>query len=301
MDGPGEGRLSSHIVIVTDSSAQFLNPAILRHFDITILPMTIRFGPEALREGIDLDADAFFHRVLTDGMPPPELVAPTTEAYVAAFSALIPQADAILVLTMARGMSDSFRHAQLAAQAMMGRCEIAVIDSMTTSVGLGFLVEAAAHAAQAYESLEQVVREVRGAVSRVYAVFYVETLDYLFRANLIGEAQAILGKMLGIKPFLTIEGGELIPMEKARTRNQAIDKLLEFVSEFSVLDRVVILQNTSHLTDQARMLQDRLALEFDGREFPLMMYGPSLGTHLGPDGVGLVIFEGEPEDEDEWA
>ncbi|MBN1964776.1 MAG: DegV family protein [Anaerolineae bacterium] len=283
---------------MTDSSVQFLYPSSVQHLEITIVPMTIRFGRERLVDGLDLDADMFFHRVLTDGMPRPELIAPTVADYAAVFSQAAPLADGILVLPMARGMSESFRHAQLAAQALMGRCEIAVIDSMTTSVGLGFLVEEAARAAHEHDSLEQVVRIVRGAVPRVYSVFYVETLDYIFHANLIGEAQAILGKMLGIKPFLTIEDGELVTMEKARTRNQAIDKLLEFVSEFSHLDKMVILQNTPHLTEQARLLQDRLALEFNGRDFPIMMYGPALGTHLGPDGVGLVIFEGEAEDDE---
>lgn len=281
--------------IVTDSSVQFLNPSLIRQFDITIVPVMIRFGQERFREGIDLDSDAFFRRVLTEGMPPPVLEAPSVAAYTDAFSQLLQETDHLLVLTMAHGLSDSYRNALQAAEAMRGRSEVVVIDSLTTSVGLAFLVETAARAAETTSSLESVVRIVRGAVTRVYSVFYVETLDYLFRGRLIGEAQAILGKILGIKPFLTIEDGVLLTMEKVRTRLQAVDRLIEFVTEFSDIRELVIVQNTPHFTEQTRLIQDRLALEFGGRDFPIMMYGPSLGTHLGPDGVGIMVYEAEDD------
>jgi fatty acid-binding protein DegV len=127
----------------------------------------------------------------------------------------------------------------------------------------------------------------------------VNSLEYLRHNGLLSEAQSILGTMLNIKPFLTIEDGELIPMEKVRTQSQAIDKLVEFVAEFSDVEELVILQNTPYATDQTRLLQDRLATEFPGHHFPVMMYGPSLATMLGPDGMGVVVHERlDPEDED---
>jgi DegV family protein with EDD domain len=292
----GRRKRLGKVRIVTDSSAQFLNPTLIKQSDVTIVPMTVRFGQQAFREGVDLDAEGYFRRVLTEGMSAPKLEAPSVAEYTESFSRLSRETDHFLVLPMAHGLSASWRHAQAAAESLLGHCDVVVIDSLTTSVGLGMLVETAVHAAETTMSLESVVRVVRGAVPRVYAVFYVETLDYLYRGHLIGEAQSILGRILGIKPFLTIEDGELIPMEKVRTRLQAVDKLIEFVAEFACLQELVIVQNTSHITEQTRLLQDRLALEFGGRDFPVMMYGPSLGTHLGPDGVGIVVYEAEGEE-----
>ncbi|MFC1959339.1 DegV family protein [Chloroflexota bacterium] len=284
------------IHIITDSSVQFLDPILPKQLDITVVPVGVRFGNELLREGEDLDAEGYFRRILTEGMPVPALESPSVAAYSEVISQLTHEADHIIILPMAHGLSDSFHNAQLAAEALRGRCEIVVIDSLTTSVGLAFLVETAARAARTTTSLENVVRVVRGAIPRIYSVFYVETLDYLFRGHLIGEAQSILGKVLGIKPFLTIEDGVLVAMEKVRTRNQAVDKLVEFVTEFADVQQLVIVQNTSHTTEQTRMIQDRLALEFGGRDFPVMMYGPTVGTHLGPDGVGIIVYEAEEED-----
>ncbi len=286
----------SSIRIVTDSSAQFLNPAFVRQHDIAVVPASIRFGNQVLREGQDLDAEEFFRRILTEGTPSPVLEAPAVEDYQRVMVDLAQMADHIIVLPMASGLSASYQNALAAAEALRGRCEITVIDSMTASVGLAFLVETAIRTAETAASLENVVRSVRSAVPRIYSVFYVETLDYLFRGNLIGEAQAILGRILGIKPFLTIEDGRLVTMEKVRTRLQAVDKLLEFVTEFSTIEQLVIVQNTPQITEQTRLILERLALEFAGREFPVMMYGPTLGTHLGPDGVGIIIFEADEEE-----
>ena len=97
--------------------------------------------------------------------------------------------------------------------------------------------------------------------------------------------------MLDIKPFLTIEEGELMPMEKVRTQAQAIDKLVEFVSEFAAVEKLVILQNTPYPTDRTRLLQDRLAAEFPGTSFPVAIDGPSLAAMIGPDATGIVVCE----------
>ncbi|MER3457624.1 MAG: DegV family protein, partial [Chloroflexota bacterium] len=95
---------------------------------------------------------------------------------------------------------------------------------------LGILVEAAMHAVEEGRALDEIVRLVRGMISSIYMVFVVEDLAYLERSGRMGPAQAILGTMLGIKPFLTIEEGDLIPMEKVRSRDKAVEKLLEFIT-----------------------------------------------------------------------
>ena len=129
-----------------------------------------------------------------------------------------------------------------ASKTLLGRCEIVPLDSMTLSVGLALLVEKAAQAAEGGASLEEVVHQARSQLSHVYSVFYVNGLAYLRHTGLLSDAQTILGTMLDIKPFLTIEEGELIPMEKVRTQ-AAVDKIVEFVAEFSALEQLVILHS----------------------------------------------------------
>lgn len=284
--------------IVTDSSAHFLNPEVIAHYQIQVIPLTIQVGKQSLLEGVDIDAAAFF-QLTAHGGPLASLSAPPVDAFAAVYQKLNRQTDQILSLHISRQMSQTWDHARAASKTLLGRCEIAVLDSMTASAGLAMLVEAAARTAEDGATLDEVVHVVRAMVPRVYSVFYVDTLDYLRRNGLLSEPQSILGTMLDIKPFLTIEDGELIPMEKVRTQAQAIDKLVEFVAEFSSIEQLVILHNAPHPTDRTCMLQDRLALEFPGHALPLMMYGPSLASMIGPDGMGVVVCEGEEEDEED--
>jgi DegV family protein with EDD domain len=287
----------ARVRIVTDSSAHFLDPAFVDQHRIEVMPLKIQIGNKVYREGVDLDADNFYRQVNASGELA-TLLPPSMDDFAALYSRLNRETDQILSLHISRQMGITWDLARAATKTLLGRCEIGVVDSMTTSVGLAMLVEAAALMADQGASLDEIVREVRALVPRVYTVFYVDSLDYLRHNGLLSEAQSILGAMLNIKPFLTIEEGEIIPMEKVRTQVQAVDKLVEFVTEFSDVEQLVILHGTPYPTDDSRLLLDRLAVEFPGQVFPSVTYRPSLATMIGLNGMGVVVFEGLDDEDD---
>jgi DegV family protein with EDD domain len=166
------------------------------------------------------------------------------------------------------------------------------MDSETLSLGLNTLVREAAQLANDSAPLNEITRKIRGTLRRIYIVLITDTLDYLEHNHLISPAQAILGAMLGIKPFLAIEEGEIIPMEKVRSRERAIDKLAEFANEFSDVEQLAILQSTPYPTNETKTLQERLNVTTPDSEFPILLYGPLLASKIGPDGMGLVVYEG---------
>jgi DegV family protein with EDD domain len=295
------------IHIVTDSTAHFTDPTFPARHHVTIVPLTIQIGKQTFRDGVDITTTQLFQRAKPNGVLP-TAASPTPEQFAAVYEELLPTGDQIVSIHTSGKLSRVPHHARLGADNFQGRSKIVVIDSLSTSIGLGVLVEAAALAVERGESLDAVVKLVRGMVPRLYTVFFIETLDYLAQAGRIGKAQAVLGQMLGIKPFLTLEEGDIVPMEKVRTRAHAIEKMVEFVIEFSDIEQMGILQSTPHYTDDTRLLLERLAMEFPGREWPVLTYGPALATLLGPDAMGVIIYEGEsdPEsasgsdDDDEW-
>src|SRR5690606_27725185 len=132
----------------------------------------------------------------------------------------------IISIHISAQISDIVQHAQAASKALLGRCDIAVIDSLTLSAGLGILVERAGKLAAQGFNLEEIVRDVRQAIPRLYTVFYVKSMKSICHYSLISEAQTILGTMLGIMPFITIEEGQLVIMEKALNTSQAVEKLV---------------------------------------------------------------------------
>lgn len=280
----------SLVRIVTDSTAQ-LDPDLAQQLGVTVVPLEISFGTQKFSEGVDIGGDEFFSRVAHSAVMP-TATAPPTDAFRQVYAALSRSTDQILSLHVSSKLNATCASARSAADHFLGRCEIMVIDSWTISLGLSILVQAAARAAMQGENLDEVVRLVRGMIPHVYAVFFTNTLEYLERDGRLTKSQVFLGKMLNIRPFLVIEEGEIIPMEKVRTRDKVIDKLVEFVSEFSRVERVAVMQSPSRAGKDARILFDRLRSNFPGYTFGCVTYGPTLETHIGPCSLGLIVYEG---------
>lgn len=281
----------SRVHIITDSTAHFTDATFPQRMGVTVIPQTIQFGRQSYREGVDLSTEEFYRR-LPHYATLPTMTPPTVDTFRELYADKIKQNKRILSIHISGKMSKTVAMARQAADEFLGGNKIVVIDSLTTSIGLGLLVEAAADAAEKNLPLDEIVRIVRGMITHMYAVFFVENLDYLDRNNRLSKSQAVLGTMLGIKPFLTIEDGEIIPMEKVRTREKAIDKLVEFVSEFSDVERVAIMQSGQQPTEDTRLLLERLEQTFPGQYFPVMTYGAGLACQIGPDSLGIFILEG---------
>jgi DegV family protein with EDD domain len=283
--------------IVTDSCANLPDPTLLERFPITVVPNRIKIGDRVFREGVDLEpAEAI--RLIASHPAPPIVIPPSEADFVHVYSQVSRTSDAILSIHASREMSRCWSNARQASQQLSGS-RIAVIDSQTLDMGQGLLVQAAAYLAARITDFEELIRQVRGKVESIYSIYYTETVDYLVYNQIMTESHGILGAMLNIKPCLTIENGKLIPIEKVRTRQQAIERLHEFIVEFDDLQDAVILQAVKGLTEQAQMLRERLSIDFPEREFPVFVYNASLAAMIGPDATGLVILEDIHEGNDD--
>jgi DegV family protein with EDD domain len=282
----------ANVRIITDITA-YLEPDLAAQHQITVLPVEIRFGAERFDIGTQDGWDKFFQQIADSPAKPVEASIPAgvlQEAY----RRLNQETDEILVIPSSSKLSTVHAQAQAAARAFLGRCRIVVMDSLSASWGLGLLVKAAAEAASEGRPLDAIVRLVRGMLPHIYLVFFVERLDYLERGGRLGSAQALLGTMLRIKPLLLVEDGDIIPLEKVRTRTMALEKLADFVAEFASIEHVVILKSPveNELSGLVDELREYLSLALPGRRFPVIEYDPVLACHLGPEALGVVVYEG---------
>ena len=274
--------------IVTDSTAE-LSADIARELGITVIPLNIHVGRDRFLDGIDIAAQELSARLeSTDSLP--FTTAPPLHVFEDTYRTLGNETDDILSIHLSAKLSRTVDLARRAATSLLGQRRIAVVDSLTTSLALRTLVKAASEIAGEGVSLDEVVRLVRAMIPHVYLVFFVESLEYLERGERIGRAEALLGTMLSIKPLLIIEDGEILPLEKVRTRSSGLDRLYEFVTEFPHLEKIAILKGANAVTPAE--LVDRLRLAYPGIDLDVITYGPVLATHLGPEAIGIFVYEG---------
>lgn len=284
------------IHIVTDSSAWFTNPRMLAQYPVTVVPNRIQIAGKTYREGIDIPVDEMMRLIATQSYPP-KIIPPSVTEFTATYTQIAHNADAIISIHPSREISTSWQNAREASQ-HVSSCPIAVIDSRSVCVGQGMLVKFAWQLIQtADDDFDTLVQTVRSAVDRIYTQYFVESLGYIQHNQLLNLSHVLLAMMLGVKPILSIEEGELQVVEKVRTRSQAIERLVEFVSEFDALDDIAIIQYRPHITEPTRILQDRLAVAFPGRHFPYTLYNASLAALIGTDAIGVVVLEQEIEDD----
>ena len=287
----------NRVHIITDSTVHFTDPDFLRQHPVTVVPLAIHFGKETYRDGIDLNSEQFFAKTQTANGTLPTAASPTPEKFAAVYEEVTKSTNQVVALHLSSKLGRVWRNSKAGADPLLGRCNIQVIDSTTTSVGLGVLVEAAVLAAEQGATPDDIVKLVRGLIPRIYVVFFVDSLEYLANNKRFNKTQAILGSMLELKPFLTIEDGDMVAMEKFRTRQQAVEKLIEFVSEFSDLEHLAIMQSSLAPNEDTRLVLEQLAVDFPGRRFPTCVYGPALGTFLGPNAMGVIVYEGLPAED----
>lgn len=279
--------------IVTDSNA-YLRPETIERYGIQVIPHRIKVGSAMLEETADLTADELFRRVqeaqANGSNRLPDVHAADLNTILDCYTHLGSDSEQIVSIHMSSELSPMWQQARRAAEMLKGRYSIRVIDSLSTSYGLGLLVEQAAEAAANDAPINEIARITNGSVPHLYVALFSESLNYLERSARLGSSQSVLGTMLGIKAMLMMEDGRLAPLEKVQTRDEVVDKLYEFVIEFANVERVGIVQ---HAYEPSRdVLIERLGEALPDLKVERLVLPASLAAYVGPNMIGVVVYEG---------
>jgi DegV family protein with EDD domain len=281
----------SRVAIVTDSTCD-LPADLVGRLGVTVVPLNVHFGDEVFRDGVDLTADAFLDRLGRAG-DLPTTSQPAAGVFEAAFRRLATEHDAIVVAVISAQLSGTIGSAAVARDAIGDLLPVEIVDSQSTSLGLGFQVLRAAELAAAGLDATAIATRLRAEVRRYHIAFFADTLEYLRRGGRIGKAQSLLGSMLSLKPILLIDEGRVVPLERTRTRSRAIRGLVDFARTLPRPVRIGAIHSTS--PEEAAALARELAALTPGQEVVVARFGPVILTHLGPGAMGVVVFEGGSE------
>ena len=282
----------SKVRIITDSNA-FLPPDVVEKYGIAVIPHRIKVGGSFFEEDADFSTEEMFeklHEAQRMGVSRlPEVQSPNINAFLDVFHAN-GEGEQIVCVHTSGELSPMWATARKAAEMLRGRYTIRVIDSQSTSFGLGLLVQMAAEAAEAGATVNEVARIVNGAIPHLYFAGFSESLNYLERSASLGPSQSLLGTMLGIKAMLMMEDGHLVTQEKVQTREEVIEKLAEFVIEFASVQELGIFEQ--NYEGQRGDLITRLREALPRTPIHTIPYPPSLAVYMGPNAIGVLVYEG---------
>ena len=271
--------------IVTDSTAD-LTPEQQRAAGITVVPLNVHFGDEVFRDHVDLSADEFFSRLKASSQLP-RTSQPSVGAFEEAYRKLLDGGDEIVSVHLSSKVSGTYNSALMAAQSV-GDGKIDVVDSLSTSMALGFMALEGAKLAKAGRDRQAVAACLQELVPKARVICVVDTLTYLERGGRIGKARALLGSLLNVKPILQLKDGEVVPVGRARGRPQSLSRLVELLQRDGKVSQLAIMHGAAQ-TD-AEQLRERVASSYPGMDIQLTEIGAVLGTHTGPGVIGFTYL-----------
>jgi len=281
----------ARIAILTDS-VTCLPDEVCQKYSIHTIPLHVNFGTESYLDGVEISLDEFYRR-LREARQLPTTSAPSVGEYLALYRRIAEEgAEAIICIPYGKELGMGYSAALTAAQEVEG-LEVRVVDSGTGLMAEGFLALEAARAAAAGATVQEVVDRVQELIPRVFVFITMDTLEYLRRGGRIGDAQALLGSVLQIKPLIQLRAtkGRPEPLGRSITRSRALHDLVNHMARV-VGDRPVhvAIQQGASKPEEVEWLTQAVSERFDCRELYQTGITPVIGTHTGPGTLALSFW-----------
>jgi DegV family protein with EDD domain len=275
------------VKIVTDSTCD-LPPALAAFFGIEVVPLKVSFENDIYLDGVDLDNFSFY-RMLKERPVTPKTSQPSPGDFLQRYSEIFEREDCqrILSIHVSSKLSGTFNSSFTAAKEFGDK--VTTFDSGTVSLGMALMTIAAAEMARDGDSLDTIIKKLSDIKMNQGLYFTLGTLDYLIRGGRIGRARGMVGKLLGLRPVLSLVDGEVVPAAKVRGDN-VLEKILSLLPRNMEGFRWAI--GHADCPNDVGPLTEILKERFGAEDVLTGEIGPTVGTHAGPGSWGVFYMKG---------
>lgn len=274
--------------IIVDSTADLM-PELKNR--VQTVPLSVLFGQEEYIDGVTIDHATFYNKLIeSDVLPTTSQAAP--HAFAAEYEKVKAAGDSAVVITLASKLSGTYQSAVIAAA---DYDNIYVVDSESAAMGSGILVEFAIQLLDAGKNAEEIAAILEEEKKRIVMVALVDTLEYLKKGGRISKTVAFAGTVLNIKPVLSIIGGEINMLGKARGSKMGNNQLVQEIEKAGgiAFDKPVLLGYTGISDALLLKYMDDSRYIWEGHldEVRYTTVGSVIGTHVGPGAIAVAFFK----------
>ena len=274
--------------IIVDSTADLV-PEIKER--VHIVPLTVHFGDEEYIDGVTIDHETFYNRLIESDVLPTTSQA-TPDAFMKEFDKIKEAGEEAVVITLASKFSGTYQSAMIAA---LEYENIYVVDSTSAAMGSGILVELAFKLLDEGKKAAEIALILEEEKKKIVVVALVDTLEYLKKGGRISKAVAFAGGVLNIKPVLSVIDGEINMLGKARGSKMGNNLLVQEIDKAGGIDFTKpVLLGYSGISDALllKYIEDsRHIWEGNLNEVRYTSVGSVIGTHAGPGAVVVAFFK----------
>lgn len=279
------------IKILVDSASD-IDSLEAKEKGIYLLPMEVTFGEDTFLDGINLSHEEFFRKLIeSDELPKTSQINPYR--FEEKFEELTSDGSEVICITLSSKLSSTYTNAVVASKKFEGK--VYVIDSLNACIGERILCDYAIQLVrEGKKSAIQIAEELNLKKTTIELLAIVGTLKYLKKGGRISSFVAFTGEMLSIKPVISIVGGQVKMVGKARGSRNGNNLLVEKIKECGGIDFSYPYATAySGLSSDFlnKYLEDSAILWKDStNDVPIYQIGSTIGTHIGPGGIAVAFF-----------
>lgn len=275
------------IAVVTDSCSD-LTEVEIAGLDIHVLPLKVIYHDRTYTDRVDITPEEIYQNFKTE-VPKTSLPSPGEVSQL--FTNLRDQGyTGIVSIHISSGLSGTVEMVRNVASSFSER-QIAVLDSLSLSMGQGFAVLEAARVAAQGGSFQQVVEKAQQVIDSMNVFFVVGTLEYLIRGGRIGFVSGALGELLQLKPVISINSeGKYYTVEKLRGRKKSLQKTYEIIRDKLESSGGTVAVCHCNALAEAEEMATQLRATPGVKEVVIGQVGPVISVHCGPGLIGLVLY-----------
>jgi DegV family protein with EDD domain len=279
------------VVIVADSTTS-LPAALTAGLPLLIAPLEVHHAGRVFADGVDL-TPARFYELLAQPGPPPTTSSPQPGAFLDRFrEAAAAGADAVVCLTLSADLSATHAAAMTAQQeareALPG-LPISVVDTRSAATAEGLIALAAARLAATGADAPVVLAEVSRRMGDTRLFGYLESLKHLRRGGRVPRVAAWMGRLLDIKPILSLEDGRIGMVERPRSARRAMERIVALTENRLAGHKGRLAVMHAAAPERAEELAALLTQRLDPAELFMTEFTPVIGVHTGPGLVGVAL------------
>lgn len=280
--------------IIVDSTCD-LSKEIVEKLDITVVPLTVRFGDDKFLDSVNISNDEFYEKLLLAHDNLPTTSQPSPIKFKEVFEKYINQGDEIVAIMVSSKLSGTMQSATIAKNEV-DEDKIYIVDSKIASFGTYLLINEAVKMRDEGKSASEIAIKIEHLTKNLRLFVCLNTLKYLMYGGRISKTTAAIGEMLNINPVLKAVDGELVQEGKVRGKKLSYKFMFERVKD-NIDYSYPVTFGHSHAHKAIENFKDFMYKHLPIEESEIISIGPTVGTYAGPGAIGIAYVQKENNEE----
>ena len=264
-----------------------LSEELKNRYDISVVPLYVNRGGEALKDGVEITQKDVFNFYRSTGKLC-STAAVNIDDFTKFYTEQLKGYDELVIITISSDFSSTYQNAVIAAEEFPN---VRVVDSRNLSTGEGLVAVSAAKLAARGLSADEIVSKLKDVIPRVDATFFVANVEYLHKGGRCSSIAALGANLLKLKPCIAVIDGKMKVIKKyrgsiAKTIDDYVrDRLngIQVEEDLIFITHTTSTEHTEHAAAEIKKYQNF-------SEIAATDAGCTVACHCGEDTLGVLFI-----------